>query len=101
MTLSRVPRRIDSATIAAASASATSVSLAPAPATYFQLVDYSAISDLPDAEFALKLIRTAGVAAIPVSPFCAHPPPGERLVRLCFAKQDATLVAAAERLTRL
>ena len=75
--------------------------LAPAPATYFQLVDYSAISDLPDAEFALKLIRTAGVAAIPVSPFCAHPPPGERLVRLCFAKQDATLVAAAERLTRL
>jgi methionine aminotransferase len=75
--------------------------LAPAPATYFQLVDYSAISDLPDAEFSLQLIRSIGVATIPVSPFCERPLPGERLVRLCFAKQDATLVAAAERLARL
>ncbi len=75
--------------------------LVPARATYFQLVDYSAISDLPDAEFALQLIRTIGVATIPVSPFCERAPAGERLVRLCFAKQDATLVAAAERLVRL
>jgi len=73
----------------------------PARATYFQLVDYSAISDLPDAEFSLDLIRRHGVASIPVSPFCTAPPPGERLVRLCFAKEDATLVAAAERLARL
>ena len=75
--------------------------LAPARATYFQLVDYGAVSDLPDTEFALALIRSHGVAAIPVSPFCATPPPQERLVRLCFAKEDATLVAAAERLARL
>ena len=75
--------------------------LAPARATYFQLVDYGAVSDLPDTEFALGLIRSHGVAAIPVSPFCATPPPRERLVRLCFAKEDATLVAAAERLARL
>ena len=73
----------------------------PARSTYFQLVDYSAISDLPDTEFALELIRRHGVASIPVSPFCSTPPPGERLVRLCFAKEDATLVAAAERLGSL
>jgi len=75
--------------------------LTPARSTYFQLVDYSSISDLPDTDFALDLIRRHGVAAIPVSPFCSSPPPGERLVRLCFAKEDATLVAAAERLSRL
>ena len=75
--------------------------LVPARSTYFQLVDYSAISDLPDTEFALDLIRRHGVASIPVSPFCSAPPPAERLVRLCFAKEDATLVAAAERLGAL
>lgn len=72
--------------------------LVPARSTYFQLVDYSAISDLPDTEFALDLIRGHGVATIPVSPFCSEPTGSERLVRLCFAKEDATLVAAAERL---
>ena len=77
------------------------LALVPARSTYFQLVDYQAISELPDSEFALELIRRHGVAAIPVSPFCVAPPPGERLVRLCFAKEDATLVAAAERLARL
>jgi len=77
------------------------LSLEPAHATYFQLVDYSAISDKPDTEFALELIRSNGVATIPVSPFCAAPPPRERLVRLCFAKEDATLQAAAERLRGL
>ena len=75
--------------------------LVPARSTYFQLVDYSAISALADTKFSMQLIRTIGVATIPVSPFCAHAPPGERLVRLCFAKEDATLVAAAERLARL
>jgi methionine transaminase len=80
---------------------ASRLTLTPARSTYFQLVDYSAVSDLPDTEFALELIRGHGVATIPVSPFCSAPPPGERLVRLCFAKEDATLVAAAERLSRL
>ena len=75
-------------------------------ASYFQLVDYSAISDLPDTEFAIWLTREAGVAAIPVSVFG---PPADlasmsctpRVVRLCFAKTDATLAAAGERLRRL
>ena len=75
--------------------------LVPARSTYFQLIDYSAISQLPDTEFAMQLIREHGVVSIPVSPFCAAPPGGERLVRLCFAKEDATLVEAAARLARV
>jgi methionine aminotransferase len=70
----------------------------PARSTYFQLVDYSAIADEPDAAFAQWLLREHGVASIPVSLFCAAPPPDERLVRLCFAKDDATLEAACARL---
>jgi methionine aminotransferase len=73
----------------------------PAQATYFQLVDYSAISDRPDTEFAQLLLKEHGVVTIPVSPFCSAPPAEERLVRLCFAKSDATLEAAAERLRRV
>jgi methionine aminotransferase len=72
----------------------------PARATYFQLVDYSAIADEPDTAFAQRLLREHGVVSIPISPFSAAPPPDERLVRLCFAKGDATLAAAAERLRR-
>jgi len=73
----------------------------PAQSTYFQLVDYSAISDQPDTEFSMELIRRHGVVTIPVSPFCANPPATERLVRLCFAKEDATLEEAASRLARV
>lgn len=68
--------------------------------SYFQLVDYSAISDLPDSDFARWLCATHGVASIPLSPFYADPPAGQRIVRLCFAKHDATLDAAIERLER-
>jgi methionine transaminase len=73
----------------------------PAASTYFQLADYSAISDLPDVEFARWLTVEAGVAAIPISVFSADPPPGERIVRFCFAKHEATLDAAATRLRSL
>ena len=75
--------------------------LRPAQSTYFQLVDYSAISDRPDTEFSMELIRKHGVVTIPVSPFCANAPATERLVRLCFAKEDATLEEAANRLARV
>ncbi len=71
--------------------------LRPVHGTYFQLVDYSAISDLPDARFCEELTRRHGVAAIPLSPFCDQPP-ATRLVRFCFAKHDSTLEAAAEKL---
>ena len=62
------------------------------------MVDYSAVSDLPDAEFARWLCTEKGVAAIPLSPFYEAPPPGQRLVRLCFAKNPETLDAAIARL---
>jgi methionine transaminase len=68
--------------------------------TYFQLADYGAISQMPDVEFCMELTRKHGVAAIPLSPFCAEPMPA-RLLRFCFAKEDATLVQAAERLAKI
>ena len=62
-------------------------------ATYFQLAEYSAISDLPDREFAALLTREHGVAAIPVSVFYRESPP-QSIVRFCFAKEDSTLEQA-------
>ncbi len=70
------------------------------PGGYFQLVDYSAIRDEDDLAFSRWLVEHGGVAAIPLTPFCERPP-GTRLLRLCFAKSDATMEAAAERLCRL
>ena len=71
------------------------------PGGYFQLVDYSAVSDLDDAAFCKWLTVEKGVAAIPLSPFYETPPAGQRLARLCFAKNDTTLDAAIERLQGL
>jgi methionine aminotransferase len=70
----------------------------PVPGGYFQLVDYSAVSDLDDLAFCRWLTVEHGVAAIPLSPFYEAPPAGQRLARLCFAKNEATLDAAIERL---
>ncbi len=68
--------------------------------SYFQLVDYSTVSDLPEAEFCQWLTREIGVAAIPVSAFYEG---GfdQRLARLCFAKRDETLTTALLRLARI
>ena len=68
--------------------------------SYFQLVDYSAVSDLPEADFCQWLTRKAGVAAIPLSAFYAD---GfeQKLARLCFAKADETLQMALQRLRAL
>ncbi len=73
----------------------------PAASTYFQLVDYSGLSELPDTEFARRLTIEHGVAAIPISVFSERPPADERIVRFCFAKHAATLDAAAEKLRML
>lgn len=73
----------------------------PVPGGYFQLVDYSAVSDLDDLEFVKWLTVEHGVTAIPLSPFYDAPPQGQRLARLCFAKNEATLDAAIERLKKL
>ena len=73
----------------------------PVPGGYFQLVDYSAVSDLDDLAFCRWLTIEKGVAAIPLSPFYEMPPHGQRLARLCFAKNDSTLDGAIERLQKL
>jgi methionine aminotransferase len=72
----------------------------PCRGSYFQLMDYSAISDLADAEFAIWLTREHGVAAIPTSPFL-YKTQAPRVVRFCFAKKDETLERAAERLRKV
>jgi len=68
--------------------------------TYFQLMDYSAISRDGDRAMAEWLLKTHGVAAIPVSAFL-YKDTGGPVLRFCFAKKDATLSAAAERLRRI
>lgn len=72
----------------------------PTEGTYFQLAGYSAISELPDTEFVKYLTTAVGVAAIPISVFC-EVPPETRIVRFCFAKDDATLSAAAHKLRQI
>ncbi|KVE29811.1 aminotransferase [Burkholderia singularis] len=78
----------------------TRFKLLPCTGTYFQCVDYSAISDLPEAQFAKWLTTEIGVAAIPVSAFY-HEPHESGVVRFCFAKREETLALALERLGRL
>lgn len=69
----------------------------PCRGSYFQLMDYSAISADGDETFAMEMTRAAKVASIPLSPFL-YRQPAPQIVRFCFAKQDATLEAAASRL---
>src|SRR5699024_2123002 len=75
--------------------------LLPTPGGYFQLVDYAAMDERNDIAFSEWLVREAGVAGIPLAPFYDTAPPQSRLLRLCFAKNDATMAAAAERLCQL
>jgi methionine transaminase len=75
-------------------------SLLPCDGTYFQCVDYSKISDMPEAEFSQWLTSEIGVAAIPVSAFY-HQSHESGVVRFCFAKKEETLALALERLAKL
>jgi len=74
--------------------------LLPSDGTYFQCVDYSAISSLGEAEFAKWLTSEVGVAAIPVSAFY-NQPKESGIVRFCFAKKDETLRNALSKLASL
>ncbi len=74
--------------------------LKPARSTFFQIVDYGDISDVDDVTLAKQWTEKIGVASIPLSVFCESQFTGSRL-RFCFAKDDATLEAAAERLCEL
>jgi methionine aminotransferase len=72
----------------------------PCSGTYFQMMDYSEISDEPDEAFARRLTMQNGVAAIPPSVFY-HDRQDHGVLRFCFAKQDQTLEQAAERLCKI
>jgi methionine aminotransferase len=72
----------------------------PCLGTYFQMLDYSAITDEPDLEFAKRLTIDCGVAAIPPSVFY-HQRNDDKVLRFCFAKKDETLERAAEKLSRI
>ena len=72
----------------------------PAAGTFFQILDYSDVSDDLDVDYARRLTQEIGVASIPISVFCAEKSPGRKL-RFCFAKDDDTLREAATRLCQL
>lgn len=72
----------------------------PAAGSYFQIVGYEQISDMPDTEFAKWLTEEYGVATIPVSAFYGNKK-DDRLIRFCFAKKEETLEAAVEKLKAL
>ena len=72
----------------------------PCSGTYFQMMQYDAISDLPDIEFARWMTIEHGVASIPVSVFY-HTKTDHHVVRFCFAKKVETLERAAEKLCRI
>ena len=78
----------------------TRLRLLPCEGTYFQTVDYAAVSGLDEAAFCEWLTTELGVAAIPLSAFYADGRQ-QRLARLCFAKKDETLDLALSRLARL
>lgn len=78
----------------------TRLRLLPSEGSYFQCVDYSAVSELPEADFCRWLTREVGVAAIPLSAFYAGGLE-QKFARFCFAKQDSTLQLALDRLAAL
>lgn len=78
----------------------TRFGMVPSAGTYFQLADYTAISDEADTEFAARLTREHKVAVIPISVFYKQAP-DQHVVRFCFAKHDDTLREAAGRLMGL
>lgn len=71
--------------------------LQPSAGTYFQIVDYSRISDEPDLDFAKRITREYKVASVPMSSFYSQKT-DHKHVRLCFAKETETLAKAAEKL---
>jgi methionine transaminase len=78
----------------------TRLRLLPSEGSYFQCVDYAAVSDLGEEAFCRWLTSEIGVAAIPLSAFYADGR-DQHIARLCFAKRDETLRTALQRLSKL
>lgn len=72
----------------------------PTKGTYFQLLDYSDISNKTDLEFSVELVEQYGIASIPLSPFYSQPME-QKLLRICFAKTNDILEQAAEILCKI
>ena len=72
----------------------------PSNGSYFQLYNYSAISNEKENDFAIRLTKQAGVATIPLSSFYKSPN-DDKVLRFCFAKNESTLSEAVERLINL
>jgi methionine transaminase len=68
--------------------------------SYFQIYSYANISDMPEKQMAVHLVEKYGVATIPVSAFYKNEI-NNKVLRFCFAKQNQTLQAAAERLMQI
>jgi len=66
----------------------------PSSGSYFETYSFAALSDEPDTIFAEKLVKDFGIAVIPMSAFY-HNATDHKVIRLCFAKKEATLEAAA------
>ena len=78
----------------------TRLKLLPSQGSYFQCVDYSAVSDRSEEDFCRWLTTEIGVAAIPLAAFYDDGR-NQKLARFCFAKKDETLNSALDRLARL
>lgn len=72
----------------------------PSHGSYFQIYSYKDLSDEKEKDYAVRLTKEAGVATIPVSAFYRKEE-NNQVLRFCFAKSEATLEAAAERLIKL
>ena len=73
----------------------------PSAGTYFVVTDVTPLGFDDGAEFCWRLPERVGVAAVPVSVFCADPDLGRTLVRFAFCKRDEVLAEAASRLAKL
>lgn len=71
----------------------------PSQGTYFQLLSYQSLSDLNDKAYAIELVEKHGLATIPLSPFYHNSE--SKLIRICFAKDEQTLNAAADILCKI
>ena len=74
--------------------------LIPSEGSYFQTVNYSVISSENDVQFCERLIKEYGVAAIPLSVFYKDKT-DNHIIRFCFAKDEQTLIQAAEKLCKI
>ena len=78
----------------------TKLELLPCEGTYFQVASYSNVSNEDDLTFTKRLVTDFGVATIPISTFYANGK-DTQCIRFCFAKDDETLMQAAEKLHKL